>query len=68
MLNKLEKIYELKKELDKKRPLSQSELKRIKENYIIKNTYNSNAIEGNTLTEIEIKFIIETGITIAKKL
>ena len=41
MLNKLEKIYELKKELDKKRPLSQSELKRIKENYIIKNTYNS---------------------------
>ena len=34
MLNKLEKIYELKKELDKKRPLSQSELKRIKEKYI----------------------------------
>ena len=67
MLNKLEKIYELKKELDKKRPLSQSELKRIKENYIIKNTYNSNAIEGNTLTEIETKVIIETGITIAKK-
>lgn len=67
MLNKLEKIYELKKELDKKRPLSQSELKRIKENYIIKNTYNSNAIEGNTLTEIETKVIIETGITVAKK-
>lgn len=67
MLNKLDKIYELKKELDKKRPLSQSELKRIKENYIIKNTYNSNAIEGNTLTEIETKVIIETGITIAKK-
>ena len=67
MIDKLEKIHELKKELDKKRPLSQSELKRIKENYIIKNTYNSNAIKGNTLTEIETKVIIETGITVAKK-
>ena len=37
------------------------------EDDIIKNTYNSNAIEGNTLTEIETKVIIETGITIAKK-
>ena len=67
MNNKLEKIYELKKELDKKRPLNSSVLKRIKENYIIKNTYNSNAIEGNTLTEMETRVIIETGITVAKK-
>lgn len=66
-MNKLEKIYSLKKELDSKRPLSQSEIKRIKENFIIKNTYNSNAIEGNTLTEMETRVIIETGITVAKK-
>ena len=43
-------------------------LKRIKRKlYNKKIQYNSNAIEGNTLTEIETKVIIETGITIAKK-
>lgn len=66
-MNKLEKIHFLKKELDNKRPFSQAELKKIRENYIIKNTYNSNAIEGNTLTEMETRVILETGITIAKK-
>lgn len=66
-MKKLEKIYFLKKELDNKRPFSQTELKRIRENYIVKNTYNSNAIEGNTLTEMETRVILETGITIAKK-
>lgn len=67
-MTKLERIKNLKNELDNKKPLSQSILKRIKENYIIKNTYNSNAIEGNTLSEIETRIIIETGITVAKKL
>ncbi|WP_047396652.1 Fic family protein, partial [Cetobacterium sp. ZOR0034] len=67
MNNKLEKICELKSELDYRRPLNQDEIKRIKENYIIKNTYNSNAIEGNTLTEMETRFIIETDLAIGKK-
>lgn len=67
MNNKLEKIYKLKNELDYKRPLNQGEIKRIKENYIIKNTYNSNAIEGNTLIEMETRFIIETDLTVGKK-
>lgn len=66
-MDKLEKIYSLKRELNIRRPLSQSEIKRIRENYIIKNTYNSNAIEGNTLTEMETRVILETGITVAKK-
>lgn len=66
-MDKLNRIYTLKKELDNRRPLSQSEIKRIRENYVIKNTYNSNAIEGNTLTEMETRVIIETGITVAKK-
>lgn len=66
-MDKLEKIYFLKKELDNRRPLSQCEIKRIRENFIIKNTYNSNAIEGNTLTEMETRVILETGITVAKK-
>ncbi|MGL5777140.1 Fic family protein [Cetobacterium sp.] len=67
MNNKLEKIYELKSELDHRRPLNQGEIKRIKENYIIKNTYNSNAIEGNTLTEMETRVIIETNLAVGKK-
>lgn len=66
-MNKLEQILKLKKELDKKRPFSQSVLKRIKENYLIKNTYNSNAIEGNTLTEMETRVIIETCFAVGKK-
>lgn len=66
-MDKLEKIYSLKNELTNRRPLSQSEIKRIRENYVIKNTYNSNAIEGNTLTEMETRVILETGITVAKK-
>lgn len=67
MIDKLNKIKILKNELDNKRPLSQEEIRRIRKNYIIKNTYNSNAIEGNTLTEMETRVILETGITVAKK-
>ncbi|WP_298065300.1 Fic family protein [uncultured Cetobacterium sp.] len=67
MNNKLEKIYELKRELSLRRPLNQSEIKKIKENFIIKNVYNSNAIEGNALTEMETRFIIETNLTVGKK-
>lgn len=67
MNNKLENIYELKSELNHRRPLNQGEIKRIKETYIIKNTYNSNAIEGNTLTEMETRFVIETNLAIGKK-
>lgn len=66
-MHKLEEISLLKSELDSKRPLSRGEIARIRENYIIKNTYNSNAIEGNTLTEMETRVIIETGMTVAKK-
>ena len=67
MNNKLEKIYELKSELDYRIPLNQGEIKRVKENYIIKNTYNSNAIEGNALAEMESRFVIETNLTVGKK-
>ena len=67
MNNKLKKIYELKSELNHRIPLNQGEIKRIKENYIIKNTYNSNAIEGNALTEMETRFVIETNLAVGKK-
>ena len=35
--------------------------------FVIKSTYHSNAIEGNTLTVYETKAVLEDGITIAGK-
>ena len=45
------KIIEEKKErLSNLRPLSKGEIERLREEFLIDFTYNSNAIEGNTLT------------------
>lgn len=57
----------LAKVLKSKRPLNKTELKRIHENFMIENTYHSNAIEGNTLTLRETALILQEGITIAEK-
>lgn len=48
-------------------PLNQAELQRLREEFIIETTYNSNAIEGNTLTLRETALILQEGITIAEK-
>lgn len=53
-----------KKQLDLMRPLPTYALHRIKESLTLEWTYNSNSIEGNTLTLQETKVIIEEGITI----
>ena len=66
-LNKLfNEIDTLKKELDKLRPFSEEGSKNLYENFIVDITYNSNAIEGNTLTLQETKVVLE-GITIGGK-
>ncbi len=49
------------------RPLNQAELQRLHEEFMIENTYDSNAIEGNTLTLQETALILQKGITIAEK-
>lgn len=59
-------IDALKAELDKRRPPSQGELQRLREEFLIEYTYNSNAIEGNTLTLQETALVLE-GVTIDKK-
>ncbi len=46
----LSQIDHKKKELDGKRPLTEGELTRLNEEFTVEYTYNSNAIEGNTLT------------------
>lgn len=55
-----------KEELSKRRPLTEGELKRLQEEFLLEFTYNSNAIEGNTLTLQETAMVLE-GITIDRK-
>lgn len=52
--------------LDSKRPLSKVSIDNLKHYFDVELTYNSNAIEGNTLTITETKVILEDGITIGK--
>ncbi len=61
------KIDALKAELDKKRPLTQGEAERLRDEFMVDFTYNSNAIEGNTLTLKETAMVLE-GMTIDRKL
>lgn len=62
-----QQIDELKAKLASLRPLNETELKRLRDEFAIENTYNSNAIEGNTLTLRETALILQEGITIAEK-
>lgn len=55
-----------KKLLDEHRPLPKHTLNSLRENMLVEWTYNSNAIEGNTLTISETKVVLE-GITIGGK-
>ena len=55
-----------KAELEKRRPLTQGELERLREEFLLEFTYNSNAIEGNTLTLQETALVLE-GITVDQK-
>lgn len=61
-----EELDEKKAILDSKRPLPKETLKSLEENFKLEWTYNSNAIEGNTLTLKETKVVLE-GITIDGK-
>lgn len=63
----LQTVDNLLKELRSLRPLNNMELKRLREEFAIETTYNSNAIEGNTLTLRETAMILQEGITIAQK-
>jgi Fic family protein len=63
----LSRIDAKKQSLDSKRPLPTYALKSIKESLSLEWTFNSNGIEGNTLTLQETKLIIEEGITIKGK-
>ncbi|MGL4819372.1 MAG: Fic family protein [Bacilli bacterium] len=57
----------LKKKLDDYRPLPAEVVANLRDVFTIEWTYNSNAIEGNTLTLLETKLVVEEGLTIGGK-
>ena len=64
--NYFDEVDSLKKELDSKRPIPKETLKSLKESINLEWTYNSNGIEGNTLTLRETQVVLE-GITVGGK-
>jgi Fic family protein len=53
-------------ELETRRPLTDGEVERLREQFVVEYTYNSNAIEGNTLTLRETDLVLR-GLTIDQK-
>lgn len=62
--NRIESKLEI---LNKNRPLSKSVIGKLRQQLQIEMTYNSNAIEGNSLSEKETFLVISEGITIKGK-
>lgn len=64
--NIMAEIEQKKARLDSMRPLTDGELERLNEEFMVEYTYNSNAIEGNTLTLRETDMVLK-GLTINQK-
>ncbi len=62
------RILAKKRILDSNRPINASVIDRLRQDFAIEWTYNSNSIEGNTLTISETKMILEDGVTIGGKM
>lgn len=65
--DKFAEIDKLKGWLDGFRPFDQTIVAELKKRYDVQFTYNSNAIEGNTLTQSETELVLTKGITIGGK-
>jgi Fic family protein len=65
---RLLKRLEMKKaQLDGFRPLPAAAINRLRDEILIEWIYNSNAIEGSTITLQETRFILNTGLTVGGK-
>jgi Fic family protein len=62
-----ERLFDKLAVLKKSRPLPNIALQKIKESLSIEWTYNSNSIEGNTLTLQETQMVLQEGITVKGK-
>lgn len=63
----INEIDVIKAKLDAAPAFTEGELKRLREHFMVDFTYNSNAIEGNTLTLHETALVVLEGLTISKK-
>jgi Fic family protein len=63
----MEWIRKKRERLDALRPLDRDLVEKLHEEMRVLHTYNSNAIEGNTLTLSETKLVVNEGITIGGK-
>lgn len=59
-----ERLYQKKQDLQASRPLPNIALNKIRESLSIEWTYNSNSIEGNSLTLRETQMVLQEGITV----
>lgn len=62
-----EQLTDLKKCLDSLRPLSEAQVQNLNESFDIEYTYESNRIEGNTLTMQETHLVVNKGLTVKGK-
>ena len=61
-----EQLNQMKAQLDAARPLPAATTRSLHDDLLLRWTYHSNAIEGNTLTLLETKVVLE-GITVGGK-
>jgi Fic family protein len=62
-----ERLYQKRQDLQTSRPLPNIALHKIRESLSLEWTYNSNSIEGNTMSLRETQMVIQEGITIKGK-
>lgn len=63
----VERLSTKHKKLQSSRPLSPTIVTKLRERFMLEMTYNSNAIEGNTLTLKETYLVLSEGVTIKGK-
>lgn len=63
----LERLEQKKAQIDRHRPLPGMVLDRLRQDMALEWTYNSNGIEGNSMTLVETRVVLEEGITIGGK-
>lgn len=65
--SKLKKIDSLKTKWQENRPLNKTQIAKMKEYFSLKYTFDSNRIEGNTLSLKETHLVVNEGVTISGK-
>lgn len=66
-MKRLETLTRAKEWLDRFRPLRTDIAEELRHRFEVRLTYNSTAIEGNTLTQSETQIVLEKGVTIGGK-